>query len=364
MARQADDAHVMAEIFAAELRADAERLRHFLDLALHLAVAEGVAVLGAALRQRIVIFAGGELHRLHRQLGRSAADDDGEMVRRAGRGAEREHFFFQEGEHAVAGEDRRRRLEQKRFVGRAAALGDEQELVFAIGAAAALGIDLDLRRHVGAGVLLLEHRQRRELRIAQIAFQISVARAFGERRLVVAGAPDEPALLAHDDRGAGVLAHRQHAAGGDVRVLEKFVGDELVVVRGFGVFDDRFERGEMRRAQQMIDVVERGLRQRAQGFARHHQHVFAHDALDAHAVGCDFPVRRIVLAERKQRRVLIRRRLRASPSLDEIRARAKRDLERLPESLRRLDRDANYPVEIGADLVELAALVDSRIRRS
>jgi nicotinate phosphoribosyltransferase len=58
------------------------------------------------------------------------------------------------------------------------------------------------------------------------------------------------------------------------------------------------------------------------------------------------------------------RRLRPSPSLDEIRARAKRDLERLPEPLRRLDPDANYPVEIGADLVELAALLDSRIRRS
>jgi nicotinate phosphoribosyltransferase len=58
------------------------------------------------------------------------------------------------------------------------------------------------------------------------------------------------------------------------------------------------------------------------------------------------------------------RRLRASPSLDEIRARAKRELERLPEPLRRLEPDATYPVEIGADLVELAALVDSRIGRS
>jgi nicotinate phosphoribosyltransferase len=58
------------------------------------------------------------------------------------------------------------------------------------------------------------------------------------------------------------------------------------------------------------------------------------------------------------------RRLRASPSLDQIRARAKRDLERLPEPLQRLEPDANYPVEIGADLVELAALVDSRFRRS
>jgi nicotinate phosphoribosyltransferase len=58
------------------------------------------------------------------------------------------------------------------------------------------------------------------------------------------------------------------------------------------------------------------------------------------------------------------RRLRASPALDEIRARAKRDLERLPEPLRRLEPHASYPVEIGADLVELAALVDSRTGRS
>jgi len=58
------------------------------------------------------------------------------------------------------------------------------------------------------------------------------------------------------------------------------------------------------------------------------------------------------------------RRLRAAPPLDEIRVRAKRDLERLPEPLRRLAPDATYPVEIGADLVDLAALVDRRIHRS
>jgi nicotinate phosphoribosyltransferase len=58
------------------------------------------------------------------------------------------------------------------------------------------------------------------------------------------------------------------------------------------------------------------------------------------------------------------RRLRASPPLEEIRARAKRDLERLPEPLRRLELDASYPVEIGADLIALAALVDSRTGRS
>jgi nicotinate phosphoribosyltransferase len=57
------------------------------------------------------------------------------------------------------------------------------------------------------------------------------------------------------------------------------------------------------------------------------------------------------------------RRLQSAPSLDDIRARAKHDLERLPEPLRRLAPDTQYPVEIGADLVELAAVVDNRLRR-
>ena len=172
----------------------------------------------------------------------------------------------------------------------------------------ALGVDFHLRRHVRAGVLLLEHRDRRELRIAQVAFEIRIARALGQRRLVVAAGPNEPALLAHDDRGAGVLAHRQHAAGGDVGVLEKIVGDELVVIRRLRILDDVFETGEMRRAEQMIDVGERRLRQRTKRLARHHQHLLAQHALDPHALGGDLAVRRRVLAKREQRRVLIRRR--------------------------------------------------------
>ena len=51
VARQPDHAHVVAEILAAELRADAERLRELVHLLLHLEVAEGVAVLGALGRQ-------------------------------------------------------------------------------------------------------------------------------------------------------------------------------------------------------------------------------------------------------------------------------------------------------------------------
>jgi nicotinate phosphoribosyltransferase len=57
------------------------------------------------------------------------------------------------------------------------------------------------------------------------------------------------------------------------------------------------------------------------------------------------------------------RRLAPSPSLDEIRSHARRELERLPENLRRLEPGANYPVEVGEDLIKLADEVDSRARQ-
>jgi hypothetical protein len=63
---EADHAHVVAEILAAELRADAEVLRQLVDLGFQLRVADGVARLAALGRQRIEPAGGGELHRLER----------------------------------------------------------------------------------------------------------------------------------------------------------------------------------------------------------------------------------------------------------------------------------------------------------
>ncbi len=54
------------------------------------------------------------------------------------------------------------------------------------------------------------------------------------------------------------------------------------------------------------------------------------------------------------------RRLRPHPSLDEIRFRVRRELELLPEPLRRLEVATTYPVDVGDDVVALAADVDRR----
>ena len=54
------------------------------------------------------------------------------------------------------------------------------------------------------------------------------------------------------------------------------------------------------------------------------------------------------------------RRLRPAPSFDDMRRRATRELERLPEPLRTLEPAISYPVEVAEELVQLAAEVDRR----
>jgi nicotinate phosphoribosyltransferase len=55
------------------------------------------------------------------------------------------------------------------------------------------------------------------------------------------------------------------------------------------------------------------------------------------------------------------RRIRPSPALTEIRDRAARNLEQLPESLRRLEADASYPVKVADALIALTDEVDRRL---
>jgi nicotinate phosphoribosyltransferase len=55
------------------------------------------------------------------------------------------------------------------------------------------------------------------------------------------------------------------------------------------------------------------------------------------------------------------RRIAPQPTLAEIRARAARNLERLPEPLLRLEPSASCPVEVADALVRLADEVDRRL---
>ena len=87
MARQADDAHVVGEVLAAELGADAEPVRRLEEFLLQFQVAEGPAVLVAMRGQCVQVLCGCELNGLEAGLGAGAADDEGEVIWGAGGGA-------------------------------------------------------------------------------------------------------------------------------------------------------------------------------------------------------------------------------------------------------------------------------------
>ncbi len=204
-------------------------------------------------RQRVEVVSRGQLGGLDGELRRRSADHDGEVIRRAGCRAERLQLLEQPRQQRLLVEQRLGLLEQVRLVGAAAALGDEQELV----GVAVDGADLDLRRQVGTGVAFLEHRHRGHLAVAKVGREVRLLDPGGDRRFVAAARHHELALLGLDDRRAGVLAHRQHAAGGDGGVLEQVESDEAVVVRRLRVIEDVAQLFEMRRAQEVGDVAHR-----------------------------------------------------------------------------------------------------------
>ena len=126
---QPDDAHVVAEVLAAELRADAELSRELEDLLLEFDVSEAATECVAARRQRVEVVGARVLRDLQRVLRARPADDDREVVRRAGSGAERAELVVEEPHETRRVEHRLGLLEEVALVGRAAAFRDEQELV-------------------------------------------------------------------------------------------------------------------------------------------------------------------------------------------------------------------------------------------
>ncbi len=298
VAREAHDAHVVAEVLAAELGADAEALGEGEDVLLELEVAEAVAAGRSGGGQRVEVVGRRVLRRLQRELRRRAADHDGEVVRRARRGAERAQLLVEEAQHRAAVQHRLGLLVQVALVGRAAALGHEQQLVGVAGR----GVELDLGRQVGAGVLLVPHGEGSHLGEAQGRRLVGLVDAEGQGALVVAAGEHPLAALAHHDRGAGVLAHRQHAGRRDVGVLEQVEGDEAVVGRRLGVVEDAAQLREVGGPQPVGDVVERGAGQERERLGIDLEERAAGGLHRAHAIGGEQAVRRVVGAEREELR--------------------------------------------------------------
>ncbi|OQB91308.1 MAG: hypothetical protein BWX86_02049 [Verrucomicrobia bacterium ADurb.Bin122] len=237
--------------------------------------------MGIALRrQGVVVLRRGELDGLEAGLGARATDDDGQMVRRASRRAEVLHLFGDEGFEALRIEERFRLLIEEGLVGRATALGDEEELVLG----ALRSVEVDLRREIGAGVNLLVHVEGGRLRVAEVFLGVALVDALGDILGVVGAGPDLLALLGDDGRGAGVLAERQDALRGNFGVLQQREGHIAVVGAGLGVVEDRRDLFQVLRAQQKAALAHRRLREEGDRLGRDLENLTPLEGRGAHAL--------------------------------------------------------------------------------
>ena len=251
MADQAHHPHVVAEVLAPELRADAELTGELQDALLPAGVAEGPAAGGAVLGQVIQVARRGQLGHTQRVLRRGAADHHRQVVGRAGGGADLAQLGIQEVQQAVGVQHGPGLLVEEALVGRPAALGDEQELVLL----ATHGLDGDLGGQVVPRVLLGEHVEGGKLRVPQVGRAVGVEDAPRDGDPVVAGGQHLLALAGLDDGGAGVLAARQHPARGDVGVAQQLGRHEAVVGRGLGIVEDVPQLLQVSGAQQVGHVA-------------------------------------------------------------------------------------------------------------
>ena len=143
----------------------------------------------------------------------------------------------------------------------------------------------------------MKHRERRHLRVAQVGFQIRLAHTRAQVRFVVRASEDVLALLAEDDRGAGVLARRQYSTGGDVGVLQHLERDEAVVPRGFRIVDDVAELLEVARSEEVRDVAHGFEREPLERRRLHDEDLAAVDPRDLQLLAGELAVRSVVGTE-------------------------------------------------------------------
>ena len=234
VAGQANNAHIVAEVFAAKLRANADFVTHFEDLFFHFEIAESLAVFIALRGQGVEIFGTCEFGGFEGVFCGCAANDEGEVIGRAGGCAEFAQAQVDEVAQAFGIEQCSGFLIEQAFVGGPTAFGHEHEFV----RIPLLGIDLDLSGQVGFGICFLKHVEWCQLAVAQVCFQKGSGNALCERGFVAAVGPYAIALFAHDNGCARVLTHGEDTACGDVGIFEHFNGDKAVVVRGFGVVEN------------------------------------------------------------------------------------------------------------------------------
>ena len=161
---------------------------------------------------------------------RQSADDNRQVIRRAGGNAQSVDFFAQKSQQRGFVQQSARFLEQKGFVRRTAAFGNHQKTVFV----AFVRHQIDLGGQVCAAVFFRKGIRRDVLRQPQIQRRVRFFNAVGQGLRVCAVGQNGIALFAENQRRSRVLAQRQNARRSNARVFQKLQSRKPFVRGGVG----------------------------------------------------------------------------------------------------------------------------------
>ena len=195
MTRHTDHTDIVGEILTAELSSESDIVGGVEEFLLEFDISESVAILIALSGEIVVILHRGLLDSGEVGFGRSAADDESDMIGRTSGSAESLHLLDKERHESLLIKDSLSLLIEISLIGRAATLSHEEELILiALG-----GMDFDLRREVATGVHLIIHIEGSVLRIAEIILSISLIYTLRDHLLIVATGPYLLTLISGTD---------------------------------------------------------------------------------------------------------------------------------------------------------------------
>ena len=101
---------------------------------------------------------------------------------------------------------------------------------------------------------------------------------------VASGSPNASSFLAHDDGGAGVLAHGKDSLGGNLGIAEEVEGHEAIICGSLGIFQDSPQLLQMPGSQKVRDVVKGFSRKHFQGGGINLQYLLAFELHRTHEI--------------------------------------------------------------------------------
>ena len=252
MARKANHADVVGKVFTTKLRTKTNLASFFEQASFEFYVTESATSFISSGGERIVEVGRSQFHGEHGLLCARSADDDGNVIRRASRGAEGLHLSHEERHEGVGVEDSLGFLIEITLVGRTTTFGDAEEVIFV----AVSGFDVDLRREVATCVHLVVHVERCVLRIAQVFLSVSFVDTFGNRFFVAETSPHLLTLLSVNDGSTGVLADGKLAAHSYFCIAEESESHIAVVVGSLRVAKDFCHLLIVRATEEERDIAE------------------------------------------------------------------------------------------------------------